>query len=275
MTTILKLGGELLEDAAAVRVAAAAILRLARNGPVAVVHGAGRAIDAELRSRGQSPCFVDGLRVTDASALDAVVCVLAGRLNTTLVAAIGASGGRAVGLTGADGGIGIARKSPPFTRVSGAVEDLGLVGIPDGRDAALLADLLRLGYIPVVASVGVDRSGSLLNVNADALAAHLAVVLPASRLVIAGGTSGVLGPDGRSIASLTVEEARSMTMVGTAHSGMVAKLAACMHAAEQGVAEVMIVGGRNVDDFDTAEGTRIAVARGTSLLGIRYAAPAS
>ena len=264
MTTILKLGGELLDDAADLRVAAAAILRLARKGPVAVVHGAGRAIDAELRSRGESPCFVDGLRVTDAAALDAVVCVLAGRINTALVAAIGAAGGRAVGLTGADGGLGIARKSPPLTRVSGEVRDLGLVGVPDGLDALLLADLLRLGYIPVVASVGVDRAGALLNVNADALAAHLAVVLPASRLLIAGGTCGVLAADGHPIARLTVEEAHSMTTAGTAHSGMVAKLAACMHAAEQGVADVAIVTGRNVDDFDTAEGTRIAATEPAS-----------
>ena len=89
MTTVLKLGGELLEDAAAIQSVAPAVVRLAARGPLVVVHGGGRAIDAELRSRGEEPRFVDGLRVTDAAALDAVVCVLAGRNNTALVAAIG------------------------------------------------------------------------------------------------------------------------------------------------------------------------------------------
>ncbi len=93
MITVLKLGGELLEDAAATRAAAAAIATLAAAGPLVVVHGGGRAIDAELRARGREPRFVDGLRITDAAALDAVVSVLAGRTNTALVAALGAAGG--------------------------------------------------------------------------------------------------------------------------------------------------------------------------------------
>ena len=93
MATVLKLGGELLEDAAAVRAAAEAVVRLASREPLVVVHGGGRAIDAELRLRGLTPRFADGLRVTDGPTLDTVVSVLAGRTNTALVAAIGASGG--------------------------------------------------------------------------------------------------------------------------------------------------------------------------------------
>ena len=104
--TVLKLGGELLDDGAAVAKAAAAIVRLAATGSLVVVHGGGRAIDAELRARGELPRFVDGLRITDQAALDTVIAVLAGRNNTTLVAAVGAAGGRAIGLTGADGRIG-------------------------------------------------------------------------------------------------------------------------------------------------------------------------
>ena len=128
MITVLKLGGELLEDAAAMQAAAAAIVRLAAGGPLVVVHGGGRAIDAELRARGETPRFVDGLRITDAAALDTVVCVLAGRTNTALVAAIGAAGARAVGLTGADGGIGRSVPAGAFETVSGERVDLGLVG---------------------------------------------------------------------------------------------------------------------------------------------------
>ena len=159
------------------RAAAAAIVRLATTTPLVVVHGGGRAIDAELRARGEHAAFVDGLRVTDDAALDAVVSVLAGRTNTALVAAIGAAGGRAVGLTGADGRIGLSSRLGSITSVKGEVVDLGLVGQPDGTDASLLATCYRIGYIPVVASIGMTREGTLLNVNADTMAAHLAGLL--------------------------------------------------------------------------------------------------
>ena len=257
MITVLKLGGELLEDAAAVHAAAAAIARLAAKGPLVVVHGGGRAIDDELRARGLEPRFVDGLRVTDSDALDAVVSVLAGRNNTSLVAAIGAAGGRAVGLTGADGFIGRASRAGVFTTVSGERVDLGLVGHPDATDVTLLHDLTSRGYVPVVASVGVDASGKLLNVNADMLAGHLAAALRARRLIVAGATAGVLGADGQTVAHLTPEEIDNMTASGTAHSGMIAKLSACRRALEGGVAEIAIVSGRGVRDFADADGTRI------------------
>ena len=264
MTTVLKLGGELLEDAAATQSAASAIVRLAHRGPLVVVHGGGRAIDAELRARGEEPRFVDGLRVTDAAALDAVVCVLAGRNNTALVAAIGAAGGRAIGLTGSDGFIGRARLAGVFTAVSGERVDLGLVGQPHNPDVSLLRELLALGYIPVIASVGIAESGTLLNVNADSLAGHLAAALGAERLIVAGGTKGVLGSDGEPIEHLTLDDIDRMTASGAAHSGMIAKLAACRHALDGGVSHVVIVSGRAVSDFEKAEGTRIAHAAPTS-----------
>src|SRR5512145_3355935 len=135
--TVLKLGGELLEDAEAIRAAAASIVRFANDGPTVVVHGGGRAIDAELRTRGLEARFVDGLRITDAPTLDVVVSVLAGRANTLLVAAIGAAGGRAVGLTGADAGIGLATRAATFRSVAGDAVDLGLVGEPAPTRPAL------------------------------------------------------------------------------------------------------------------------------------------
>jgi acetylglutamate kinase len=260
MITVLKLGGELLEDAAAMHAAAAAIVRLAATGPLVVVHGGGRAIDADLRARGLEPRFVDGIRVTSSDALDAVVSVLAGRNNTALVAAIGGVGGRAVGLTGADGFIGRSRLVGMFTTVSGDRVDLGLVGQPDATDVALLHELTSLGYVPVVASIGVDASGKLLNVNADTLAGHLAAALRAGRFIVAGATAGVLGPDGQTIARLTPEEIDGMTASGTAHSGMIAKLAACRRALDGGVAEIAIVSGRGVSDFADGAGTRIHVS---------------
>ncbi len=259
MTTVLKLGGELLEDAAAVRAAAQAIVRLAATTPVVVVHGGGRAIDAELRARGEAPRFVDGLRITDAAALDTVVSVLAGRNNTMLVAAIGAAGGRAVGLTGADGRIGLSRRAAPLRTVSGETADLGLVGEPEGTDASLVNDLLGIGFIPVVASIGVDPDGVLLNVNADVLAGHLAAILPALRLIIAGGTAGVLDANGQMIGALGVDEIDVMMASGVAHSGMVAKLGACRLAFSAGVTDISIVAGRGAADYASATGTKIVM----------------
>jgi acetylglutamate kinase len=258
--TVLKLGGELLEDAAAIQSASQAIVRLAAAGPVVVVHGGGRAIDAELRARGESPRFVDGLRITDQAALDTVVSVLAGKTNTALVAAVGAAGGRAVGLTGADGRLGLARRAAPLKTVAGDLADLGLVGEPEGTDASLLTDLVRTGCIPVVASIGVDRDGVLLNINADVLAAHLASVLHASRLIMAGGTPGVLDAGGCTIAEVPVDTIDAMTASGVAHSGMIAKLAACRRAFASGVGDVSIVGGRGVADYRQAPGSRLVAA---------------
>jgi acetylglutamate kinase len=257
VTTVLKLGGELLDDVAGIASAAAAIVDLAASGPLVVVHGGGRAIDAELRARNQEPRFVDGLRVTDAQALDAVVSVLAGRNNTTLVAAISVAGGRAVGLTGADGWIGRSRRAGAVAAVAGGQIDLGLVGQPDASDVSLLHDLTTLGYIPVVASIGVEQTGGLLNVNADTLAGHLAAVLRADRLIVAGATAGVLGADGRTIEQLTPVEIDAMTRAGTVHSGMIAKLEACRRALDAGVGDVAIVSGRGAGNFAAAEGTRI------------------
>lgn len=262
--TVLKLGGELLEDAASVRRAAASIVRAASRTPLVVVHGGGRAIDAELRARGLTPQFVDGLRITDDATLDVVVSVLAGRTNTALVAAIAAAGGRAVGLTGADGQIGLSIRSGRIQTVSGARVDLGLVGQPASHEATLLADLVAFGYVPVVCSIGVGTDGALLNVNADTFAAHLAVVTRARALVIAGTTAGVLDAGGRTIEELNAAGIDAMTAAGTAHSGMLAKLAACRHALDAGVEHVSIVSGRSgVDVFD-APGTRI-VAQPRSL----------
>ena len=255
--TVLKLGGELLEDAAAMKSAAEAVVRLSKSGPLVVVHGGGRAIDAELRARGKEPRFVDGLRVTDTDALDAVVCILAGRTNTALVAAVGRAGSPAVGLTGADAGLGRSVRAGTLTAVSGEQVDLGLVGQPENGDVALLRHLLDGGYVPIVASVGVDANGALLNVNADTLAAQLSVALDASRLIIAGGTAGVLNGHGQPIARLTPDDIDAMAASGAAHSGMLAKLAACRRALDAGVRDIAIVAGRGVKEFENAAGTRI------------------
>jgi acetylglutamate kinase len=257
MSTVLKLGGELLENQPAIAQAAAGIRRLAARGPLVVVHGGGRAVDADLRAHGEEPRFVDGVRITDGAALRAAVAVLAGQTNTALTAAAGAAGVRAVGLTGADAGIGLSRRAGAFRTVGGAEVDLGHVGQPCATDLALLRDLLAFGYVPIVASIGVSAEGALLNVNADTLAAHLAATLPAADFIIAGGTPGVLDGDGRTIPQLTAARMDTLIASGAAHSGMIAKLAACRAALNGGVARIAIVDGRKALDYARAAGTRI------------------
>ena len=125
---------------------------------------------------------MDGLRVTDEDTLATVVAVLAGRINTAFVAALARPACAPSGLTGADAALGRATLAPAFVSAAGASVDLGLVGVPSpDASARLLSDLLALGYVPVIASIGVTPTATLLNVNADTLAAHLARAIGARR----------------------------------------------------------------------------------------------
>jgi acetylglutamate kinase len=244
---VLKLGGELLEQPADLERIARGIAALAQRTSLVVVHGGGREIDAALVTAGIPKQQVDGLRVTDARTLDVVVAVLAGAINTRLVAAVRKAGGRPVGLTGADASVATMKRSAPISSVAGPKVDLGLVGSPiNNGSPELLTDLLSRGYVPVVACIGATRDGQLLNVNADTLAAHLASSLGARRLVIAGATSGVLDQAGQTIERLDSRGAARMIKAGTASKGMVAKLEACRAALRKGVGDVLIANGRDV-----------------------------
>jgi acetylglutamate kinase len=242
---VLKLGGELLERPDDVSRVARGIAALAKKTRLVVVHGGGKEIDAALATAGIPKVQVDGLRVTDAPTLDVVVAVLAGVINTRLVAAARAAGAKPVGLTGADAGVVTVKRSAPLQTVAGATISLGLVGAPTSNGAPeLLSDLTARGYVPIVACVGATRTGQLLNVNADTLAGHLAVALGAARLVIAGGTAGVLDETGRTIERLRARDAARLIGRGTANAGMVAKLQACQAAVRGGVRDVLILNGR-------------------------------
>jgi len=247
-TVVLKLGGELLEQPQDLARVAAGIAALARKSRLVVVHGGGKEIDSALATAGIPKLQVDGLRVTDARTLDVVVAVLAGAINTRLVAAVRRAGSTPVGLTGADASVATVKRAAPIVSVAGEKVDLGLVGAPiSSGKPALLSDLLARGYVPVVACIGATRDGQLMNVNADTLASHIAGALGARRLVIAGGTSGVLDDQGTTIERLTVRDASRMIKAGTANKGMVAKLQACTAALKQGVGDVLIANGRSID----------------------------
>ena len=146
--------------------------------------------------------------------------MLAGAINTRFVAAVNAAGGRAVGLTGADAGVATVKKAPAHRATSGELVDLGLVGEPVRSEAPpLVRALVGRGFVPVIACIGASRKGDLFNVNADTLAGNLAARLRATRLVIAGGTAGVLDEQGQTIPSLDPRDIRALVKAGTATCG--------------------------------------------------------
>ena len=250
---VLKFGGELIEERGRLATIVAALRRLAAAGtPIVVVHGGGKEIDQALKVAGIEKRQVEGLRVTDAATLDVVVAVLAGSVNTRLVSALTAAGVPAVGLTGADGPCGLCEVAPPHRTVDGQLIDLGRVGIPTDGSVAVLTTLTSAGFMPVIACIGTTNAGELLNVNADTFAGHLAARLQARRLVIAGTTAGVLDDQGSTIATLEPDAVDRVIAGGTATAGMVAKLRACEHALAAGVADVVIVDGRDGQALEAA-----------------------
>jgi acetylglutamate kinase len=244
--TVLKLGGELIETKEKLKAMGKAVATAAKKNRLVIVHGGGREIDAALAQVGIPKRQVDGLRVTDEETLNIVVSVLAGSINTRLVAAINAAGGKAVGLTGADAGVAPVKKAAPHKATSGETVDLGLVGMPvPAKSPALIEALCKDGFVPVIACVGAANDGQLFNVNADTLAGNIAARVKAKRLVIAGGTAGVLDKKNQTIARLDKERIEKLVKSGTANAGMVAKLAACQAALKGGARNVVIVDGKS------------------------------
>ncbi len=215
------------------------IVALQRRGvrPV-VVHGGGPLISEWLKAHGVPSRFERGLRVTDARTLDVVVAVLAGLVNKRLVAALTAGGGRAVGLSGADGGL-----------FKGRVLDgkLGYVGEVAEVDARLLLDLMEDGLVPVVAPIAVEWRGEaptkqLLNINADTAAGAVAVALAARWLVFLTDVPGIRGEDGETVTALSSARAGALTEAGVIEGGMIPKVEACLQAAAAGCRSVIADG---------------------------------
>jgi acetylglutamate kinase len=244
--SVLKLGGELIEDEPRLKAISKAIRTASKKGRLVIVHGGGREIDSALAQVGIPKRQVDGLRVTDPETLNIVVSVLAGTINTRFVAAINAAGGKAVGLTGADAGVAPVEKAAPHKATNGETVDLGMVGMPvsTAKAPAVIEALCKEGFVPVIACIGAAKNGKLFNVNADTLAGNLAARLQAKRLVIAGATPGVLDKKNRTIEKLDRERIEKLVKSGTANAGMVAKLNACQMALKGGAKSVVIVDGR-------------------------------
>ncbi len=241
---VVKYGGAAMADPTLRATVAVDVLALHRTGVhVVVVHGAGPQITAELARRGRPAVFSGGQRVTTAETLEVVRSVLVDRVNRELVDQINTSGQVAVGVSGADAGLLIAERRGPDA--PGQV-DPGLVGdVTDVRPEPIHT-LLDGGRIPVVAGLARTAAGALLNVNADAAAAALAVALGAERLMlltdVAGLCAGWDGQSGRVLARLTAAELS--VLVGTLDGGMRPKMQACLRAVRGGVAAAQVLDGR-------------------------------
>ncbi len=237
MKILIKLGGTLLDAADSRERLAREITAVAAREQVTVVHGGGKQMTRFLAERGVESKFVNGLRVTTPDVIDAVVKVFSGSVNASLVTAFRVAGARAVGLSGFSAGLVDAVQMDP---------ELGQVGKPTSSNGHLLDVLVQAGYIPVVACVAGDASGSIYNVNGDQMAVACAAGFQTKTLVFLTDVDGVRDAEGKTRATLTAQEARQLIADGVATGGMQAKLEAAMSALAQGVGEVVIAPGARV-----------------------------
>jgi acetylglutamate kinase len=212
-----------------------------------VVHGGGPQIGAMLKKLDIQSRFIDGLRVTDQAAVEVVEMVLTGSINKQLVTAINAAGGRAVGLSGKDGNLVIARKVElEKTGANGekVIEDLGFVGEPQNVNPEVLYTMMKSEIIPVIAPIGVSPKGETYNINADTVAGAVAGAVKAERLILLTDVEGVLDQDKKLISRLTASEARALIANGTISGGMIPKIKTAIDAVEAGVNAAVILDGR-------------------------------
>jgi len=241
-TVVIKYGGAAMTDPLAADQLMREIVSLCRAGTkVVLVHGGGPEIDRMLMRLGIEPRKVHGLRVTDAATMDVVEMVLAGRVNKGLVSLLNRHGAKALGLSGRDAQVVRAKKK----EIPEA--DLGFVGSVEEVNGGLLATLMESGFLPVLCSVAEDSSGVVLNVNADEIAAAVAVALKADTLALLTDVPGVLRayPDPASrIERMSAQETESRLKSGTIDNGMIPKLSSCVQVVRSGVGEARILDGR-------------------------------
>jgi len=243
-TVVIKFGGNAMVDEALKSSFARDIVLLKQVGvnPV-IVHGGGPQIGKLLEQIGKKSRFIEGMRVTDDETMDVVEMVLGGQVNKQIVALINRHGGRAVGLTGKDGGLISARKMKLGGSDSKA-NDLGQVGEVDAIDPAVVRMLDDDGFIPVIAPIGVGSDGSSYNINADLVAGELSKVLGAEKLLLLTNTPGVLDPEGQLLTGLSAEQTERLIADGIIHGGMLPKVRCALDAVKAGVGTSQIIDGR-------------------------------
>jgi acetylglutamate kinase len=245
-TIVVKFGGNAMIDEKLKQCFARDVVLLKLVGMnVVVVHGGGPQIENLLTRVGKKGEFIQGMRVTDAETMEIVEMVLSGQVNKDVVNLINQAGGKAVGLTGKDGGMIQARKLQLQSRDNQAdLIDIGLVGDITRIDPALISYLEAGAFIPVIAPIGVGENGETYNINADVVAGKIAEILKAEKLVLLTNTPGVLDKEGRLVNDVTPLQINAMVEEGTLNGGMLPKIASALDAARGGVRSVHIIDGR-------------------------------
>ena len=249
MTVVVKYGGHAMVDEQLKTDFARDITLLKFIGlnPV-VVHGGGPQINQVLDQMGIRPQFVRGMRLTDGPTMDVVEMVLGGKVNKSIVAQINQQGGKAVGLSGKDGGLIEAGKmhivrqtdagSPP------EIIDPGMVGEVTRIDPHIIHTLSEQGFIPIIAPVGAGTQGETYNINADLVACHIATALSAGRLILLTDVDGVMDAQGRLISSIDAATISRMIADGSITGGMIPKIEYALQAIKNGVKKVPIINGK-------------------------------
>ena len=248
-TFVVKYGGHAMGDPELARDFAEDVVLLKAVGinPV-VVHGGGPQIGRMLKKLGVESRFVDGLRVTDKATAEVAEMVLSGGINKELVGWIAGAGGKAIGISGKDGGLVIARKVTRTSRDPDSqieqVIDLGFVGEPATVDIGVIETICAAGMIPVIAPIAPGADGETYNINADTMAGAIAAALGAARLFLLTDVAGVLGKDGALLTDLTPAAIAELQADGTISGGMIPKLETCIHAVEAGCEAAVVLDGR-------------------------------
>jgi acetylglutamate kinase len=247
-TFVIKYGGHAMENEELKASFAQDIVLLKYVGinPV-VVHGGGPQIDMTLEKMGITSRYVRGMRVTDQETLDIVEMVLVGKVNKEIVTLINQHGGMAVGLSGKDGGLILARKMNVTVSNNGEspeIIDIGMVGEIVGINPLIIDSLDENKFIPVIAPVGVGANGETYNINADLVAGEVAEALHAEKLILMTDIEGVKDKKGEFMSTLKVNQARKMIQEGVVAAGMIPKVECCIEALKGGVGKTHIIDGR-------------------------------
>jgi len=247
-TVVVKYGGNAMVDGVTEDFAQDIVLMKQTGIEPVVVHGGGPQIGDMLKRLSIQSSFIDGLRVTDAAAIDVVEMVLTGSINKHIVSGINAAGGRAVGISGKDGNLILARKLErmkldPTTLENKAV-DLGFVGEPDTVNPEVLRNIMKSDLIPVIAPIGIGPKGETFNINADTVSGAVASAMQAERLILLTDVEGVLDQDRKLIPTLTVDEAQALIKDGTIRGGMIPKIETAIESVRSGVKAAVILEGR-------------------------------
>jgi len=248
-TFVVKYGGHAMGDPDLAHDFAQDVVLLKAVGinPV-VVHGGGPQIGAMLKKLGVESTFVDGLRVTDKATAEVAEMVLSGAINKEIVRWIAGAGGKAIGISGKDGGLVTATKVQRTTKDPGSnieqVLDLGFVGEPTAVDSTVIKTISDAGMIPVIAPIAVGEDGETYNINADTMAGAIAAALGAARLFLLTDVAGVLDKEKQLLTDLRPADIERLQSDGTISGGMIPKLETCMAAIASGVEAAVVLDGR-------------------------------